>query len=121
MPDTPRWLPGMLGVSRSDGTRYRMLAEGEEPMRVDARLGQNPAEWPVQTGTRSLLPDLTDVATLACVLYLIRVHRGEPDWEPSPLMHDPPNIEWVIERPSALRQTLYSTPNTAILAAWACL
>ena len=121
MPDTPRWLPGMLAVSKNDGSRYRVLAEGEEPMRVDARLGQDLAEWPVQTGMVSLVPDLTDVATLACVLHLIRVSLGEPDWEPAPLMHDPPNIEWVINRPSAVRQTLYSTSNVATLAAWARL
>ena len=121
MPDTPRWLPGMLGVSRNDGTRYRMLAEGEEPMRIDARLGQYPAEWPVETGTRSLLPDLTDVATRALVLHVVRKARGEERWAPSPVVHDPPIVEWVIDRPSAVRQTLYPSANDAILAAWACL
>ena len=67
-----KWLPGMLGVSRNDGTKYRILGEGEEPMRVDARLGQDLAEWPVQTGMNSLVPDLDDVATWACVMHLLQ-------------------------------------------------
>jgi hypothetical protein len=68
-------MPGMLGVNRNDGTKYRILGEDEEPLRVDARLGQDLAEWPVQTGTNSLVPDLDDVATRACIVYLAQ--RGE--------------------------------------------
>jgi hypothetical protein len=108
----------MLAVSKNDGTRYRVLAHSEEPMRIDARLGQDLAEWPVQTGMVSLVPDLMDVATLSCVLYLVRTSRSDPDWHPSPVVHDWDVTEWVIDRPSAVRQTLYSTPNQAILAAW---
>jgi hypothetical protein len=111
----------MLAVSKNDGSRYRVLAEGEEPMRVDARLGQDLAEWPVQTGMVSLVPDLMDVATLSCVLYLVRTSRGDPDWQPSPVVHDSDVLEWVIDRPSAVRQTLYPSANDAILATWACL
>ena len=111
----------MLGVSRNDGTKYRILGEDEEPMRVDARLGPDLAEWPVQTGTNSLVPDLDDVATRALAFHVVRMARGEERWAPSPVVHDPPIVEWVIERPSAVRQTLYPSANDAILGAWARL
>jgi hypothetical protein len=80
---TVKWLPGMLGVSLNDGTKYRILGEGEEPMRVDARLGQDLAEWPVQTGMNRLIPDLNDTVTRLCALELVRQRRCNPDWFPA--------------------------------------
>ena len=57
--------PGVLMVSLNDGTTYRILGSGEEPIRVDARVMQDLAAWPVQTGMNSLIPVLTDPVTAA--------------------------------------------------------
>ena len=57
--------PGVLMVSMNDGTNYRILAVGEEPIRADARLAADLAAWPVQTGMNSLVPVLTDPVTAA--------------------------------------------------------
>lgn len=69
--------------------------------------------------TKHVLPDLSDPATLGCLLALVRAARGDPGYRPWPLEHDPGVVEWVIEVPSATGQTIYSTEAAALVAALA--
>ena len=68
---------------------------------------------------KNILPDLSDPATLGCLLALVRAARGDPSYRPWSVEHDSGVVEWVIEAPSATRQTLYSTEAAALVAALA--
>ena len=62
-------------------------------------------------------PDIREPATQGIVMALIREARGEPSWQPTPLEHDPGIIEWVVEPPSRVRQTLYPCEEDAMVVA----
>ena len=63
----------------------------------------------------SSLPDLTDPATLGCLLALVREVRGEPTYLPTCLdVHDE---AWVINPPIPWRQTRYESYASVLLAA----
>ena len=61
-----RWMPGMLAV---EWAAPGMGLTGGRPMRVDA-------DWQ-EVGV--YLPDLTDPATLGCLLALVREAWGDPE------------------------------------------
>jgi len=61
------------------------------------------------------LPDLTDPATLGCLLALVREVRGEPTYLPTCLdVHDE---AWVINPPIPWRQTRYESYASVLVAA----
>jgi hypothetical protein len=62
-----RWMPGMLRLRDAPGKADHGKREG----RVEARDDWSYAEWPC-------LPDLTDPATLGCLLALVREAWSEP-------------------------------------------
>jgi hypothetical protein len=86
-----RWLPGMADCW---GGRVR---EGDGLDRATA------------------FPDLTDPATLGCLLALVREARGEPTYLPTCLdVHDE---AWVVRPPGPWRQTRYESYASVLLAA----
>jgi hypothetical protein len=96
-----RWMPGMLTESG-----YRVC--------------DNNCTWPhLQKGDtlRSGLhfPDLTDPATLGCLLALVREARQESTWLPTCL--DAENEAWVAELPSRNRQTRHESYAAVLVAA----
>jgi hypothetical protein len=61
------------------------------------------------------LPDLTDPATLGCLLALVREARGEPTYLPTCLdVHDE---AWVVHPPGPWRQTRYESYASVLVAA----
>ena len=62
-----RWMPGMLRLRDAPGKADHGKREG----RAEARDDWSYAEWPC-------LPDLTDPATLGCLLALVREAWSEP-------------------------------------------
>lgn len=99
-----KWTPGMLAVvpPAHDGSTGYML-------RISSTMDQPPAR---------AYPDLTDSATVGCLLALTRKVRRDPSWRPTPIEHDPGTIEWVVERPSPQRQTLHPSEVSAIASAF---
>ena len=96
-----RWSEGMVlcwGIDHS--MRYRLSSE---PL------------WDVHLLCGGI-PDLDDQLTRRKILQLVREARGEPEWRPVALYHDP-TPDWVIEPPSSKRQTLYSSYVSALYAA----
>lgn len=61
-------------------------------------------------------PDLTDDATVGCLVGMARKVRRDPSWRPTPVGHDPGTVEWVVDPPSARRQTLHPSEISAIVA-----
>ncbi len=60
-------------------------------------------------------PDLTDPATLGCLLALVREARGEPTYLPICLdVHDE---AWVVNPPIPWRQTRYESYASVLVAA----
>ena len=62
------------------------------------------------------LPDLSDPATIGCVLSLVREARRDLAYYPTPLSRDN-GVDWAVERPSRERQTLYSSEVEALIVA----
>ena len=60
-------------------------------------------------------PDLSDPATLGCILALVREARREPCYAPSCL--DAIDGAWVVETPSRKRQTRYASEAEALVTA----
>ena len=133
-----RWLPGMLAwrttqpVVQARGgpcvVPVRFVAgmnEGSVEL-ADPEVVESPRGNTVAAAHSSLdgwhraedlHPDFSDPATVGCLLALVRAARGDPHYRPWPLVHDPGLVEWVIEAPSAKRQTIYSTEVAALVAA----
>jgi len=86
-----RWMPGMR-VLGGDRITERTLA-------ID----------------HGAFPDLTDPATLGCLLALVREARGEPTYLPTCL--DAHDEAWVINPPIPWRQTRYESYASVLLAA----
>jgi len=96
-----RWMPGMLAVERA----VPGMALSSRPARVD--------DYWHEVGV--WLPDLTDPATLGCLLALVREARGEPTYLPTCLdVHDE---AWVVNPPIPWRQTRYENYASALVAA----
>ena len=60
-------------------------------------------------------PDLSDPATIGCLLALVRDARRDPGYGPSCL--DAIEGDWVVERPSFARQTRYASEAEALVVA----
>ena len=118
-----RWAPGMLSRCDTDTRRaaYRWLAgldtrhygivcvvedKHRRPCRSVATLQPGPDD----------LPDLTDQATLGCLLGLVRLARLDPAWLPTCLDGQALGA-WVVEPPSRDRQTRYQSYAAALVAA----
>ena len=98
-----RWMPGML---TSHGARYLGF-----DLWVDR--GQRVAVF--ADPDEGEVPDLTDPATLGCLLALVREAQHEPTYLPTCL--DADDEAWVIEAPSQERQTRYGSYASALVAA----
>jgi hypothetical protein len=61
------------------------------------------------------IPDLSDPATIGCLIALVREARREPGYAPSCL--DAIEGAWVVETPSRKRQTRYASEAEALVAA----
>jgi hypothetical protein len=106
-----RWMSGML---RGDGFRCTWVDEDERELAAPTWCA-NGIEWKnSRTGSKDL-PDLTDPATLGCLLALVREARGEPTYLPTCLdVHDE---AWVVHPPGPWRQTRYESYASVLVAA----
>lgn len=96
-----RWMPGMLVVGSQ--------RHGEWPFRVCHLSSLTLRDDP------GALPDLTDAATLGCLLALVREARGEPTYLPTCLdVHDE---AWVVNPPIPWRKTRYESYASVLVAA----
>ncbi len=66
-----RWMPGMRAVSPS-GKHWRVWSDTRSVYEPEGCMDSAPAEWSKD------VPDLTDPATLGCLLALVREAWGEP-------------------------------------------
>jgi len=94
-----RWMPGMLhGTLVGDELQLRYRV-GDLTLYLDA----------------DRVPDLTDPATLGCLLALVREAWGEPTYLPTCLdVHDE---AWVVNPPIPWRQTRYESYASVLVAA----
>lgn len=78
-----RWLPGMRATRGPDGWRLRGVGDGLAWDPEPEGWGYRSPEWPA-----GALPDLSDAATVGCLLALVRERRGlvyvEPRWDLGP-------------------------------------
>ena len=105
-----RWMPGMLTTCD-----LRVVDGGDEYV-VGHRSGptKDGGGW-YDGEAAGLLPDLTDPATLGCLLALVREARGEPTYLPTCLdVHDE---AWVISPPIPWRQTRYESYASVLVTA----
>jgi hypothetical protein len=63
-----------------------------------------------------MLPDLTDAATLGCLLALVREARQEPWYYPTAQVYGG-EVLWLVERPVRTRQTPHESEASALVAA----
>lgn len=105
-----RWMPGMLTTCD-----LRAVDGGDEYV-IGHRSGptKDGGGW-YDGEAAGLLPDLTDPATLGCLLALVREARGEPTYLPTCLdVHDE---AWVVNPPIPWRQTRYESYASVLVAA----
>jgi len=99
-----RWLAGL------DTRHYGIVCVVEDkhrrPCRSVATLQPGPDD----------LPDLTDQATLGCLLGLVRLARLDPAWLPTCLDGQALGA-WVVEPPSRNRQTRHESYAAVLVAA----
>jgi len=112
-----RWMPGMLTLEEIvppaitlgwDAARVLHADEGDA-VRVCTVLGK------ARDIHDTALPDLTDPATLGCLLALVREVRHESTWLPTCL--DAEDEAWIVEPPSRNRQTRHESYAAALVAA----
>ena len=106
-----RWMPGMR-------TTEGMRTIHDPRLWPDRPCAIREGTWVDTAVPRPLgdhLPDLTDPATLGCLLALVREARGEPTYLPTCLdVHDE---AWVINPPIPWRQTRYESYASVLVAA----
>jgi len=100
-----RWLPGMRVVSQS-GQHWRIWSETRSVYEPEGIIDCVPTND---------LPDLTDPATLGCLLALVREAWGDHVWLPTCV--DLEAEAWIVGSPSRNRQTRYDTEAAALVAA----
>lgn len=104
-----RWMSGMRYRLHSSHPWFRY--HGDDCADDDG----NPIQQaPPNLQSKAALPDLTDPATLGCLLMLVREARKEPTYLPTCL--DTQDEAWVIHPPGPLRQTRYSSMASALVA-----
>ncbi len=106
-----RWMPGMR-------TTEGMRTIHDPRLWPDRPCAIREGTWVDTAVPRPLgdhLPDLTDPATLGCLLALVREARGEPTYLPTCLdVHDE---AWVVRPPGPWRQTRYESYASVLVAA----
>ena len=107
-----RWLPGMAAVDRH-GVRGRILIIEDLQYNVANRAG---ASWLTEKQIGRCLPDLTDPATLGCLLALVRAAWATPAIWAEPT-HDGACEVWVYAGGECLLHGFYQTEAEALVAA----
>ena len=107
-----RWLPGMRALDSCNE---------EHPARViDARRSvvYEDNDGAIHEGvvSRSDLPDLTDPATVGCLLALVREARGDHAWLPT-LIPIVSGARWAVEHTLPHAETWYESEAAALVAA----
>jgi len=100
-----RWMPGM----QVEPLRFRVVWMTDDTI---GECDQVSYSW---KNVPDIYPDLSDPATLGCLLALVREARREPGYAPACL--DAIDGAWVVERPSSKRQTRYGSEIECLVAA----
>ncbi len=100
-----RWMEGM----QVEPLRFRVVWLTED------MIGESDQTSYFWKNVPDIFPDLSDPATLGCLLALVREARREPGYAPSCL--DAIEGAWVVETPSRKRQTRYASEAEALVAA----
>ena len=104
-----RWMPGMRAVSPS-GKHWRVWSDTRSVYEPEGCMDSAPAEWSKD------VPDLTDPATLGCLLALVREARLDPHYQPT-WLGSCSDAAWVIDPPSRDRQTRHESYASVLVAA----
>jgi len=109
-----RWMPGMnthadIGCGIVE---MRILHNEHRDYLGDDELGFGS----VSMSSTNALPDLSDTATLGCLLHLVREARQEPWYYPTAQVYGG-QVLWLVERPVSERQTLHESEASALVAA----
>jgi hypothetical protein len=109
-----RWMPGMnthadIGCGIAE---MRILHNEHREYLGDDELSFGS----VSMSSTNALPDLTDAATLGCLLALAREARQEPWYYPTAQVYGG-EVRWLVERPVRERQTTYESEASALVAA----
>jgi len=101
-----RWMPGMR---TTEGIRIV-----HDPSRFPGACALRDGGWTPRLLDPGALPDLTDPATLGCLLALVQKARREPTYLPTLVgIVD----KWVISPPITWRQTRYDSYAAVLVAA----
>lgn len=114
------FLSGMLRVHSYDA--HDGFPAGRLTFRVINQFGEFAFGHPPDASDEELgalwtEPDTDDPATVGCLLFLLREAMKDPTYRPHPLRHELNIVEWVIDSPREIRQTLYPSEGVAIAAA----